>query len=235
MDALLTTGSWAERLLGTNDAPALNSSIVWYGSGNNVEFRRDDTRRRTCVVRLLTEQERPEERTGFAISDLEAHVRQHRPELYAAALTLLRAWLRSDLSVDQLDGWGGTWGSFSGWDRVVRGAIVYAGLPDPIDVKATAQETEGASNGLAELLGGLEEALRALRVSEASAGQLCEYLGASNDWGGMLRGQRPRGRFAEGLGALAPKLLERPPTAHQLGRLLGRHKDRPVRVGPPSS
>lgn len=88
LDALLTTGVWAERLLGTNDAPALDSCVVWYGSGNNVGFRRDDTRRRTCIVRLLTEQERPEERTGFAIADLESYVQEHRAELYGAALTL---------------------------------------------------------------------------------------------------------------------------------------------------
>lgn len=231
LDALLTTGIWAERLLGTNEAPALDSCAIWYGSGNNIGFRRDDTRRRTCMMRLLTEQERPEERTGFKIPDLHSHVKEHRAKLYAAALTVLRAWLCSGLSVDALDGWGGAWGSFGDWDRVVRGAIVYAGLVDPIAAKATSQDSEASSGGLSELLGGLEDALRACGLTEATTGRLCEYLGTGDDWSGLVRSGRPRSRLANGLGALSPKLLERVPTAHQLGRALSQVKDRPIRVG----
>lgn len=233
LDALLTTGVWAERLLGTNDSPALESHITWYASANNAGFLRDDTRRRTCMVRVSTSEERPEERTGFRIPELQLHIREHRAELFAAALTVLRGWLRAGLKARELEGWGGAWGSFDDWDRVVRGAVVYAGLEDPIGAKATVTDSEATSGGLADLVGGLEATLVALGETEVAAGRLVETLAADDaDWRRPGPPSRRRhGRLREGLIALAPHLRERLPSGAQVGRVLAKVKDRPVRVG----
>jgi len=162
LEGLLTTGVWSDRLLGTNDAPSLDAWITWYGSGNNIQFKREDTRRRSCVIRIQTDDPRPEERSGFKYPDLHAHVLEHRAELYAAALTILRGWIRTGKKASELPGWGGPWGSYDGWDQVVRGAILYAGLPDPIATKATKDGMEATAIGHEELVDGFEDALKQL-------------------------------------------------------------------------
>ncbi|MBN2197231.1 MAG: hypothetical protein JW751_30800, partial [Polyangiaceae bacterium] len=98
--------------------------------------------------------------------------------------------------------------------------------------KATARESEATSGGLAELVGGLEAALGELGEREATAGQLCEVIEGDEDWTHLSRLSRRRhARLLQGIAALAPQLRERLPSAHQLGRVLGKVKDRPVRVG----
>jgi putative DNA primase/helicase len=99
---------------------------TWIATGNNVEIG-GDMHRRVAHVRLEARCERPEERTGFAIADLEEHVRQHRATLTGAALTLLRAYCVAGRPDQRLP----EWGSFAGWSAIVRGAIVWAGWPDP--------------------------------------------------------------------------------------------------------
>jgi hypothetical protein len=156
LEALLTTSVWSERLLGSNDAPRLDAWITWYGSGNNVQYAREDTRRRVCTIRVVTNLERPEERDDYKYRDLEGHVKAHRGELLAAALTILRGWLRTGKKASELSGWGGPWGSYDGWDQVVRGALVYAGLPDPIAAKATKDGGSAKDAGLRDLVEGLD-------------------------------------------------------------------------------
>jgi hypothetical protein len=93
----------------------------------------------------------------FSPPRLAPGARAHRAELYRAALVMLRAWLRSGLEPAELVGWAGPWASFNDWSRVVRGAIVFAGLADPIGAKATkAAET---SAGASALIAGLREAI----------------------------------------------------------------------------
>src|SRR5690606_41043849 len=62
-----------------------------------------DTTRRIIHIRLDVLEEKPEERTGFKHPELLTWIRQNRPRLLTAALTILRAYCnagmpRQDLS-----------------------------------------------------------------------------------------------------------------------------------------
>jgi hypothetical protein len=237
LQALLTTGVWGERVTGTAESPSLITSTIWFAAGNNVQFRSGDIRRRTCVIRLVTDEVHPEERRNFKIADMEAYVQEHRAELFCAALIMLRAWMRSGLRPEQLDGWR-PWGSVNGWDRVVRAAVVYAGLTDPIAAKAASKEPT-AKEGVGELVAGLAEIAATLGgpSGEVTTKLIHDALVENDEQRALPRAQweKPpattfrllRSAFAALIPHLAPA---RAPTSAQIGTLLGQYKEKPVVV-----
>jgi hypothetical protein len=76
-------------------------------------------------------------KTDYKIRNLLAHVREHRKELVAAAISLLRWHINheDELEVDQLS-------SFEAWSDIICGAIVRAGLPSPLLARATIEEVD---------------------------------------------------------------------------------------------
>ncbi len=126
LDAALTGPAWKDRVLGVNrmaEAPLL---MTWFATGNNVMVAAD-TARRTCHIRLESDRERPEERDDFRHRDLLRYVGRRRRRLLRAALTILRAYALAGMPDMGLPAWG----SFEGWSRLVRSAVVWVGLPDP--------------------------------------------------------------------------------------------------------
>ncbi|WP_437935291.1 hypothetical protein [Sorangium sp. So ce341] len=232
LEGLLTTGVWSDRLLGSNNAPTLNAWITWYGSGNNVQFKREDTRRRSCVIRLMTNETRPEERNGFKYPNLQRHVLMHRAELFVAALTMLRGWILAGKRAAELPGWGGGWGSFDDWDQVVRGTVLYAGLADPIGAKATKDELGTANSGLQELVDGLEEACAQLdpKRKEVRASEVLDALVENDEWRRSERNVPVRfKKLREAISILLPTLQQgRLPNQNQLGSLFGRYRGKPI-------
>jgi len=237
LQGVLTSGVWSPRLLGTNDSPSYPAYIVWMAAGNNVQLKSGDIARRTCFIRIVTDLDNPAERVGFKIEDMPAHVERHRAELFRACLVMLRAWLISGLNPNELDGWGGRWGSVDDWDRVVRGAIVYAGLADPIAAKGTAV-APNVKEGLADLVLGLEEVTASIgHEGEATITQIHDAL-ADNDarrkevresWGnGVQPPPVSFPRLRKGIASLMPQLKGGTPTGQQLGNLLGRNKNAAV-------
>jgi hypothetical protein len=113
-DSALTSTTWKERLLGQSEIQAFPLLTIWWGTGNNVQFRAGaDTARRTLHIRLLSPEQNPEARTQFKHPSLVAHVLANRAQLAADCLTLLRAWAvarkaGNDLALK-------SWGSFEGW------------------------------------------------------------------------------------------------------------------------
>ncbi|WP_437731282.1 hypothetical protein [Sorangium sp. So ce1335] len=141
LDKALTDVVWGERLLGSNTRPQLPMLATWYGTGNNVAFR-GDTARRCCVIRIDSPLEKPETRDDVRRPNLIAYVREHRAELVSAALTILRAWAATGAHVHTLQPRMQSWGSFDEWSRVVRGAIVWLGLPDPGEARGSADDED---------------------------------------------------------------------------------------------
>ena len=127
LDRLLTASVWSDRILGVSEAPPVPIVGIWIATGNNTEPV-GDTLRRCAFVRLDIRVERPQERSGFKRPDLIEYTKQHRADLLAAALTILRAWHVAGRPCSELS----PWGSFSEWSGVVRQALVWAGLADPI-------------------------------------------------------------------------------------------------------
>lgn len=153
LDALLTSTTWTDRILGTSAMTAkLPAKAIWIATGNNLQFAAD-TARRTLRIRLQSLLEQPEERTGFRHPNLLAWARAERGRLAAAAVIILRAWHvagRPNMKFPP-------WGSFDNWSAIVRNAVVWVGLPDP---GITRQEVQKESDREAMLLRQLLDAWR---------------------------------------------------------------------------
>jgi hypothetical protein len=153
LDAALTAVSWKDRILGVNRTTAMPLYITWFATGNNVAVMAD-TARRICHIRLESDHEQPELRTGFRHPDLLAHVRANRARLLSAALIILRGYYaagRPDMSL-------AAWGSYTAWSGLIRAAVVWAGMPDPAETRLELQErADVTAEFMGVILAGLEE------------------------------------------------------------------------------
>jgi hypothetical protein len=135
--AILTAGEHSDRILGRSETVRIKSTSVWSATGNNVRFG-GDLPRRVVRSRLDSRLEHPEDRTGWTIPDVLGWTLEHREELAAAALTVVR-W--HYLAGSPAHG-KPPLGSFEAWDRLIRGACIAAGLGDP-DYARDATREEG--------------------------------------------------------------------------------------------
>lgn len=121
--AALTSHEWSDRRLGKNETIRVPSKAVWIATGNNLRVAGDMPRRSYCV-RLDAQAERPWERSGFRIPDLEAHVSENRGQLLTAALTIVRGWFAAQCPRVKMR----PFGSFDEWAGVVGSVMGYAGI-----------------------------------------------------------------------------------------------------------
>jgi hypothetical protein len=152
LDAVLTADRWKDRELGFSRTVDLPMRTVWAATGNNLAYR-SDIARRVLPILLDSPLEHPESRADFAHKDLLGWVRAHRGELVTAALVILRAYFAADRPSQP----GGEFGSFDCWSAVIRGAIVWAGLADPLLTRAAAEESDDSAAVVRGLIGGLLE------------------------------------------------------------------------------
>src|SRR5690606_17153515 len=105
--------------------------------------------RRIIHIRLDVLSERPEDRTDFRHPDLVAWLRERRPALVSAALTILSAYVRAGMPRQGLT----PFGSFEGWSRLVREAVVWLGLPDPCLTRVRlAEQADTTADALTQLV-----------------------------------------------------------------------------------
>lgn len=142
LDRLITSSTWSDRVLGASDAPPMPNVSTWVVTGNNVEPV-NDTIRRSLTIRVRVDTEKPQERSGFKRPLLGEYVQERRAELLEAALIILRGFHlagRPDMDLP-------AWGSFTEWSALVRGALVWAGCPDPfLTQQRTAREATETEN-----------------------------------------------------------------------------------------
>jgi putative DNA primase/helicase len=162
LDAVLTCREDVEfRVLGRTETMRLPWRAVMMVSGNNLVLG-EDTTRRCLIARLESPLENPEERAGFAHADLIGWVKEHRPRLIRAALTVLRGYTCKKCP----DTGGGIWGSFEEWSKLIPRAIVFAGGADPLLARATQLATvNDAKISLEALLDGLRRLSPGLPMS----------------------------------------------------------------------
>lgn len=154
LDAVLTGTMWFDRLLGVNKTTgSLPITTVWVATGNNVEFT-DDTARRTLLIRLVSDEENPEERTGFEHPRLLDWVQDNRKRLAVAALTMLRAYVVAGRPDQKLT----PWGSFETWSDLIRRTIVWTGLADPVETRTMVRESDRSATQLQIAIAAVEEA-----------------------------------------------------------------------------
>jgi hypothetical protein len=114
--AALTSPFFEDRVLGASNIISAPTNTLFMATGNNIRPG-GDLCRRTVTGRLDTGIEKPWRRT-FDENPLE-FIDQHRPELIAAALTILKGTFKSGFTVS--DGLG----SFEDWNRTARTAVCY--------------------------------------------------------------------------------------------------------------
>ncbi len=132
LDALLTGTSYSDRVLGkSEDASIRDVRTIWLATGNNADIA-GDLARRMLLCRLQSPLENPEERADLKRDEdgLRRYVLEHRGELVAAGLTILRAWIVAGRPKAPMR----PMGSFAAYSSIVRQAIVWCGEPDPGDV-----------------------------------------------------------------------------------------------------
>lgn len=177
----LTTGEVCDRKLGSTETISATLRSVWALTGNNVQYRAD-MGRRTVPIELDPLVERPEKRS-FKRPDLLTHVERIRPQLVTAALTILRAYVVAGHPPHGL----GPVGSYEGWDRLIRGAVVWAGGVDPMGGVARIQaESDDDVDRIRSLLyawrlslGGMEKTVvEAVKWADSADPDLKEAMAA---------------------------------------------------------
>ena len=164
-----------------------------------------DFARRVQPVRLSYPAERPEDRdaSAYTIPDLKTWVHDNRARLWAAAITLVRAFIvagrpRPARAVK-------SYGSFEGWDATIRHALLFAGAADPDRARQEFRErADTERDSLADLLrllrdlstvrhgGGPMQAQDILKACVDAQGNETELLRALRDLG--VRGGAPTTR-----------------------------------------
>jgi len=132
LDAVLTSTTWADRMLGTQSTIKVPNLAIWWCTGNNLALL-GDMGRRTMQIRLESNLERPEERDNFVHNDLLAWIDRERPKLVVNALSILRGYF-----VAGKPNKGKVWGSFESWSDIIPGVIRWLDLEDPQLARATA-------------------------------------------------------------------------------------------------
>jgi putative DNA primase/helicase len=143
-------------------------------TGNAIEIAGDLTRR-MLRIDLDAKCERPETR-AFDF-DCEAEARQDRSRLVVAALTILKAHALAGWP--QIEG-RALLGSFEDWDRLVAGAIAFAGGADIVELMEKTRTTDPERDGLAEVLAMLK-GIGAIPGRGMKAGEIIAAVRRRND------------------------------------------------------
>ena len=146
MNALLTSASWSDRILGQSQTVTLPARITWIATGNNLTVR-GDLVRRTLLAVINPQCERPEQRE-FTVKNLPELVLRKRGDYLSALYTILRAYqLAGEPEKD-----GPTLGRFEAWSRAVVAPIRWLGWPDPVKSQDRLRADDPETLKLAALL-----------------------------------------------------------------------------------
>lgn len=126
----ITAPYWKDRLLGTNKMGNYPVQLNWAATCNNVDAK-DELTRRAVWIRLDSGVENPDERGGFRHPDLLGWSREHRMDLIAAVLTIVRAWFEADCPA--YSGRNAPMGKFERWTEVIGGILEVAGIDGFLD------------------------------------------------------------------------------------------------------
>ncbi len=148
---VLTEPTYKGRTLGKSQMESVSTNVTWAATGNNLTMKGDITTR-FLLCQMDAQVERPEERTFKR--NFDEYVPAHRAELVTAGLTILRAFSLSPTK-PQLP----PYGRFEAWSGLVRGAVVWIGLPDPLDTRKEIDANDPVRESLKAVLTAWHEAL----------------------------------------------------------------------------
>jgi len=122
------------RRLGHSQNVEVPTNSLMLSTGNNLTFAEDMTRR-VLLCTLNPKVERPEERQFEKDALVEAL--NHRAELVAAGLTVLKAFIFAGRPKSAK-----VLGSYADWSNLVRSALVWLGEPDPCDTMTKVRDND---------------------------------------------------------------------------------------------
>ena len=198
LEAAITATRWKDRILGLNQEIDLPINLVWLATGNNIALT-GDMPRRVVHVRLSSDLERPDARTGFKYPNLLGYVNEHRRDLLIAALSIPARYIAAGCPDQRLPPWGG----FEAWSDLVRSALVWAGLADCDSRQTLRDDSDEETDVLAQLLEAWTEMQcpmtvpGALRLAESGlapklADLVSGFADKANALGALLRTHRGR-------------------------------------------
>lgn len=172
LSQLIERPSVSPRILGKSENPTIRNVFTIFTNGNNSVIE-GDLVRRVILTNLDAGLERPETRV-FQSDPLEL-ISGNREKWLGYALTIMRAYLKSGERVEVEP-----FGSFSQWSRMVREAIVWLDMADPVEsVKSIRKEDPHLAN-MAALFDAWPNV-----GSGFTAGELVSH--ANDAYGGPLR------------------------------------------------
>ena len=145
--AVLTKENWKSRFLGVTNNVGVSTKTTILINGNNLEVSYE-VARRIIAARIVPMVANPRTRTGFK-HNLSTYISENRPQLVCDALTVLRAFFQSGCPQEHDRT---AFGSFDEWDRVIRGALLWLGEPDPCITTALIEGNNYDQNNLEALL-----------------------------------------------------------------------------------
>ncbi|MGZ3387461.1 MAG: hypothetical protein ACXVB5_21520 [Isosphaeraceae bacterium] len=138
--------TFSGRLLGSTKHITVPALACWLATGNNPKVSRE-LARRTVVIRLDANQERPELRTDFKIKSLLRWGTEHRADLLYASLTLCQAWVAAKMPKGR-----SVLGSFESWAEVIGGILDVIGMPGFLENKDELMTRDDHARGWSALV-----------------------------------------------------------------------------------
>ena len=210
---MLTQETVKVRPLGGSQIVDLPTNVFVTATGNNLALVGDMTRR-AVLCRIDAGVERPELRV-FDGPDPVAIAKAQRGELAVAALTIMRAY-----SVAGRPAQRAPLGSFEGWSRAVRDALIWAGSADPV---GTMEEARKRDPRLDELKAIIAQWAKVIGGDRVSTRQVIERATRKIEFGD---GGFQHPDFREALLKVAGE--GGAVNGRRLGTWIGRQKDRPA-------
>lgn len=182
---MLTQDEVQVRVLGSSKNVRIPATSLICATGNNLTVY-GDLNRRTIQIRLDAKMERPEER-HFKFDAIDLAMRK-RPELVAAALTIVRAYWSAGLP-----NMAPPMGNFEDWSGLVRSSLIWLGLADCRGDVAAQRAADPEKDELAEIIEALPIGpftAREIGIRVAESPLLREALSVFMDRSGVFSPKR---------------------------------------------
>jgi hypothetical protein len=204
---LITDPTWADRLLGKNQTALLRNDRLWLATGNSLRLG-GDMGTRSVLVRLNPDMPHPEERTGFAIPNLDQWIllpASQRQVLWNL-LVLVTDWTRAGAPRKT----GIVMRQFTTWAEVVGGFLAHHGIDEFLGNIDDVRGIDDEDASWAAFLGRWHELHPGQRLTAQQLCQSAQTVIGPGPWAGEF----PADRNGKPLGAKA------------LGKRLSGHIDR---------
>jgi hypothetical protein len=143
---VLTQESFRQRVLGRTEMMSVPTTTLFIATGNHLVIS-GDLRTRALLCRLDPKVEHPEQRQFN--TELRGWITERRPQLVAAALTIMRAFI---VTKQQPRDFCMQFGRFEDWTDMVRAPLIWLGCEDPCATLAELEREDPERNELARVM-----------------------------------------------------------------------------------